>query len=196
MKGETPEIGDDSGIEYWGNLLSIYRNDKRKRAKAKAKEENSKVMRAEPFAEPETEQPRVDYLSIKKKVQDEIQDISSLRDEESKTIDIDDEGIYSPDKAGDSFYAKRTGDKFYDEPTTAKKRPLIPEPQEHQIVQAHAQVLQANTTPNPRQQEELEEILDYLSPDQRQRMMATVHQMVNISAKRAEEAKKDVDMVG
>jgi len=136
-------------------------------------------MRAEPFAELETEQPRVDYLSIKKKVQDEIQDISSLRDEsqreESKTIDIDDEGIYSPDRAGESFYAKRTGDQFYEEPTTAKKRPPIPEPQEHQIVQAHAQVLNANTSPNPRQQEDLEEILEYLSPEQRQRMMATVH---------------------
>ena len=42
MKSETPEIGDESGLEYWGNLLSIYRNDKRKRAKAKAKEENTK----------------------------------------------------------------------------------------------------------------------------------------------------------
>lgn len=125
MKGETPEIGDDSanGIEYWGNLLSIYRNDKRKRAKAKAKEDNSKVMRAEPFATPETEQPTVDHLKVIRKVQDEIQDISSLQDEDySKTIDMDDEGIYSPDKAGDSWYAKRTGDKFHEQPTTAKKR--------------------------------------------------------------------------
>ena len=51
MKQETPEIGDDSGTEYWSNMLSIYRDDKRKRAKAKAKEENSKAMRGEPFKE-------------------------------------------------------------------------------------------------------------------------------------------------
>jgi len=72
---------------------------------------------------------QVEYLQVRRKVQEEIQDISSIRDEEfSKTLDIDDEGIYSPDKAGDSFYQKRTGDKFYDEPSTEKKRPLNPEP--------------------------------------------------------------------
>ena len=30
MKGETPEISDESGTEYWGNLLSIIRKDNRK----------------------------------------------------------------------------------------------------------------------------------------------------------------------
>ena len=69
MKSETPEINDESGTEYWGNLLSIYRSDKRKRAKEKVKEENSKAMRGEAFAtETPTETPAVDYLSIKKKV--------------------------------------------------------------------------------------------------------------------------------
>ena len=54
MKGETPEISDESGTEYWGNLLSIIRDGNRKITKAKAKEVNSKAMRPYiPFYPPE-----------------------------------------------------------------------------------------------------------------------------------------------
>ena len=56
MKGETPEISDESGTEYWGNLLSIIRKDNRKLTKAKAKEVNSKAMRYEPFNSPEPQE--------------------------------------------------------------------------------------------------------------------------------------------
>jgi len=47
MKIETPEIADESGTEYWSNLLSIYRTSRRKQEKEKLKEENTKAMKGE-----------------------------------------------------------------------------------------------------------------------------------------------------
>ena len=53
------------------------------------------------------------------------------------------------------------------------------------------QILNKNT--DAQQPEDMDEILDYLSPAQRKTMMSTLHKMANISALKAEEAKKDVE---
>lgn len=126
MKGETPEISDESGTEYWGNLLSIIRKDNRQLTKAKAKEENSKAMRYEPFHSLEPQEVPPQFAQALEKVQDDIRDISSIRDEQSKNFE-DDESVYNPDKAGDSFYAKKTGEKFYEEATESMERPRAEE---------------------------------------------------------------------
>ena len=57
---------------------------------------------------------------------DDIKDISSIKDEESKNSD-DNESVYNPDKASQSFYAKKTGDNFYEEPVIAEVRPHVEE---------------------------------------------------------------------
>ena len=50
-----------------------------------------------------------------------MKDISSIRDEESMNSD-DNESVYNPDKVSQSFYAKKTGDKFYEEPVLDEVR--------------------------------------------------------------------------
>ena len=47
MKSEMPELNDDSGTEYWTNLLSIYRQGKKKKLDEEKKKDNTKALRGE-----------------------------------------------------------------------------------------------------------------------------------------------------
>ena len=47
MKHEMPELDDDSGTEYWANLLSIYRQGKKKKETEEKKKDNTKELRTQ-----------------------------------------------------------------------------------------------------------------------------------------------------
>ena len=134
LKAEMPEIDDESGTEYWTNLLSIYRSDRKKSKAEEKKKENTEHLRV-PKKTPKGKKKK-ELREVKqqkkemKKVKDDLEDISEVQGESEQSRRTDEDNIFEidygykkPTQPQSSLKKKSTNDLLKTPPTVSVTKP-------------------------------------------------------------------------